>query len=791
MAVAHVLLCSVFLISLSCFLLTADAQGCKSGCSAGLTTCSNIDYQLYFTNSSDIVASELNANLTITQIKANATIPQQCKDFLSIFVCNIFHPSCNGTNNSSAPLLPCVDMCNKLQALCQPYFSGLPASIQAWTNCSGVDSANNTLYATIGATCSNLTNAVSLCPPVPVVFKNSGTCQIYNRTLNPNTFMDCQAFVNPTVFMKAPQNLIDASLKGSLATAKASYPMLSVLCWQYLMSYVCNNAYGACVNVHVDEFNISAFTSAKKCNSFCHGYYDSCLDFYNAANVTHYLPNCSDYNTYPISSYVAVVGNGHAQMQCNNRLFPTDPYAQFELQPVATCPPGTGPKIIRNVLDAHCGLACPDTSYNTDEWHELVVTTQVGASLSLICMIFLIASYLISYEKRKFPSAFHICEFVATALFAISFLIGGSQPEKDVWCADPGTNATQFNNSTCAIQGFFFILFGIALASWCCIIAFIMFFAIVLGRKVNDLRPYAKVFLIVGWTLPLAFAIGALASGSIGYGPPLAWCFIQFSGHGYTSQDAISRDYIFFYIPILLMFVSIFVMFTATVAKIIYVRRHKITNSSVGRHQSRTFQAQVRILIFIFVVFAICFTIFEWRFQIEAINQRDNLLAVGLAWTYCKIKKAAFYPNPGVCDGDTNPARIDYAHTSFESFLLSGLGLLIFIGFGADMGIYRHWAKVGKIVLKREWGTLHDFIFTGKDPFSSSSTRTPGSKTTPSSVGSGGHSNSDHKIEKSVSMRAQEPRSGESNTGESSDSAAVAVADEKPGKTGKIDVFVL
>lgn len=155
--------------------------------------------------------------------------------------------------------------------------------------------------------------------------------------------------------------------------------------------------------------------------------------------------------------------------------------------------------------DPLCGLACPDASYTSSEWRRLVILTQIGSSLSLICMAFLIASCmclppsysslfppplifmnslqqrylpcrfslfflkifflfcfvfnfffvidLIKADKRRFPATTHLHEFVATALFAVSFLLGGTNPEKNVWCYDEGTYATQNNNATCAVQG--------------------------------------------------------------------------------------------------------------------------------------------------------------------------------------------------------------------------------------------------------------------------------------------------------------------------------------------------
>jgi hypothetical protein len=42
---------------------------------------------------------------------------------------------------------------------------------------------------------------------------------------------------------------------------------------------------------------------------------------------------------------------------------------------------------------------------------------------------------------------------------------------------------------------------------------------------------------------------------------------------------------------------------------------------------------------------------------------------------------------------------VDYPHTVFESFLLSGIGFLIFIAFGSDHSIFRQWAKVSSLFL--------------------------------------------------------------------------------------------
>jgi len=155
--------------------------------------------------------------------------------------------------------------------------------------------------------------------------------------------------------------------------------------------------------------------------------------------------------------------------------------------------------------------------------------------------------------------------------------------------------------------------------------------------------------------------------------------------------------------------------------------------------------AQIRVLTFIFVIFAICFTIFEWRFQIEADNkQEQDLSSVGFDWTICKIKTYLNLKDPGICPGDVNPARVDYPHTAFESFLLSGIGVLIFIAFGSDVAIYRHWRIIGEHAKMKNWTLLKDLIIYGKVKSSTSAGGASG--TTANSSGGGSSGSGSHRV---------------------------------------------
>jgi len=156
-------------------------------------------------------------------------------------------------------------------------------------------------------------------------------------------------------------------------------------------------------------------------------------------------------------------------------------------------------------------------------------------------------------------------------------------------------------------------------------------------------------------------------------------------------------------------------MFWVTMIKII----HTYKTRAFTAENSIIIYAQVRVLVYILGIFGMAFTLFEWRLEIEHDNRSGNLATKGLEWTYCKIKISLQLPDadPAVCPGDINPARINYAHTAFESFLLSGAGLLVFIAACSDISVFHHWGKIFKLIWWNQRENLHDLVCFGKDPF--------------------------------------------------------------------------
>eukprot|EP00026_Physarum_polycephalum_P003258 Phypoly_transcript_03268.p1 GENE.Phypoly_transcript_03268~~Phypoly_transcript_03268.p1 ORF type:complete len:618 (+),score=53.14 Phypoly_transcript_03268:122-1975(+) len=613
---------------------------------------------MYGINVSQVQANDATALHYINQIPSSSIPWPACTAYLPLFICNMLHPACDNTTADPTPVLPCASMCTGLYNACpSPVISYLQTnpSFSPYLDCT-----NATIYDQGASPCSTLTN------PTPIPCNNAqnetkpliypGACQPFDIAAAQNSGEACAPFVSKMIYVPsdAPgiQAFEDSRANITIANVKAARVIVPLKCYKSMAAVLCPIIFPTCITVDIPQYKTIAAVPELVCQSYCLDASDECAPLFEYLNVTEYLPKCHQANLYASTDvYLWNVSDVQVAVKCRDFMFPLDPYAEFTLPDIA-CPLQTGKKLHPTDEDPMCGLQCPDSSYSVDEWQVLVKLTQAGSSLSLICMLFLLVSYLVTSSKRRFPSSTHISEFIATAMFSVSFLIGGRHPEKDVWCVDEGTNATLQNNATCGVQGFFFIFFGLALAAWCCIISFIMFYAIVLTKTksaISNLQRFDVLFYILGWGLPLIFAIAAAASHKIGYGPPLAWCFIHFEGFGEGS--GLSSDYPLFYIPMGVLFVAILTMFWVTVA-ILLLYRNKSSENSIF------VTAQVRVLIFIFVIFAICFTIFEWRFQIEGENRKGNLAQVGLNWAYCKIKfQMKISDNMDECPGDINPAR--------------------------------------------------------------------------------------------------------------------------------------
>jgi hypothetical protein len=91
----------------------------------------------------------------------------------------------------------------------------------------------------------------------------------------------------------------------------------------------------------------------------------------------------------------------------------------------------------------------------------------------------------------------------------------------------------------------------------------------------------------------------------------------------------------------------------------------------------------------------------------------ERKIQKGIDWTYCKIARILVDDYKGDCDGETNPARINYPHTVFESMLLSGIGVLIFLAFGLDFSLFLYFNTIWKYAREKRWRKIMTLIAYG------------------------------------------------------------------------------
>eukprot|EP00026_Physarum_polycephalum_P019657 Phypoly_transcript_21777.p1 GENE.Phypoly_transcript_21777~~Phypoly_transcript_21777.p1 ORF type:complete len:119 (-),score=0.62 Phypoly_transcript_21777:204-560(-) len=96
----------LFLILFIGALHTCLAQECKSGCDAGLSTCANIDYQVYVPPNSSLAANESTASYLIEFFSTSKVVPDSCRSVLFLAICHTYHPAWSSSEPPS-PILPC------------------------------------------------------------------------------------------------------------------------------------------------------------------------------------------------------------------------------------------------------------------------------------------------------------------------------------------------------------------------------------------------------------------------------------------------------------------------------------------------------------------------------------------------------------------------------------------------------------------------------------------------------------------------------------------------------------
>jgi len=113
-----------------------------------------------------------------------------------------------------------------------------------------------------------------------------------------------------------------------------------------------------------------------------------------------------------------------------------------------------------------CQIPCPDPTWTPHQW-QTIANLQVGfATIAFVLMALLSIHYIADPKCRNSPKRFQLYSFLSQMLFALCFLVGGTDPIHNVWCKEPDTYSTLRTMPACGAQGVLFIMFGLSSSVW-------------------------------------------------------------------------------------------------------------------------------------------------------------------------------------------------------------------------------------------------------------------------------------------------------------------------------------
>jgi hypothetical protein len=320
-----------------------------------------------------------------------------------------------------------------------------------------------------------------------------------------------------------------------------------------------------------------------------------------------------------------------------------------------------------------------------EQWQQLITAGVVSGVISIMLMIFMIASYLIVPLKRVFPSRVIIYQFISIIIFDSTFGLFGVDQHKTVWCAGSHIS-TQSTNGKCALQGVFVTYGSLALGVWWIILSFNLFLNIVLEKKVKP--EWEKYYLVAGWGFPLVILIAALGISSMEYAYGTSFCFIHGDLEGFDSVQ-----YPLYYLPMGLYILVSSILLGFVVIKIArHIKSQEIFRKKGER--STMLSSNIRLLMLCLYLLFLFTWIFGYRFYIES-NTRDWYDGI-YSWVSCRLQATWGFPGAtfDACPFAEPPELLIYSYHVGNNVIMASIGVFMFLIFGSDKSIYKAWYEL-------------------------------------------------------------------------------------------------
>lgn len=191
-------------------------------------------------------------------------------------------------------------------------------------------------------------------------------------------------------------------------------------------------------------------------------------------------------------------------------------------------------------------------NYNRDELEKLYLINFIGSCFSTLGSLFIFLMFTVHKKMRNLPFRLIFYLTVADLGIALAFFL----PSDNYWI--------------CQIQGGLASYFMLSSIVWCGIISHAMSKVI---KCYTDLRKYEKIYLILGYIVPLYCFLVLIDNGS--YSMTIGWCWI-YEKNPSKSEEYLQMFYklITYYFPLLLIELYIFSQYLS-------IKKYFEVNSSV------------------------------------------------------------------------------------------------------------------------------------------------------------------------------------------------------------------
>lgn len=515
--------------------------------------------------------------------------------------------------------------------------------------------------------------------------------------------------------------------EGAANVTKLAGAFVPYSCRQALITFACLGSFLEC-SVDTTTFTPSVVLP---CRSVCERVLTECSAFAIENGLASLLPDCD--KTVELNGVVYPAFPPDGLVDCN-----APPAGLVVGYSQADCPyplkyNQDGEEYYQNNgyegMDI-CVYPCPDPMFSDGEWAGVIVVDIVLNFLSFWLSFFLVVTFLLMPQKRRFPALIFFYFGLLSAIVGFVCLFfpavrGGIEP---LVCTE-GTpkrlvtmsNAGEHDGGgvVCIIQGIILYYCPMAAMFWWLFLVLTVFELIVLERSTNFIKRFHLFYHIVAWGFPLIGVVILLASKNIGALTGVPSCFMA------TDHEA--YGWVLFYGPLATCLIIGSILMTLSVIKFARIRFR------FSGHTKDKIEQLVRMILlvmayFLILAYPLAFRIYQRVIQDDLIDAlEEQVTCSATTATECGLTY-----------------RLNYGSLLLEVMDVSCYGIIIFITMcSSDMLIWWYYLlKAWATQSPRDALDISKDMIMGSGKWGESKNSTMSGATTKSSKNTNSHSQS-------------------------------------------------